>query len=522
MIYGSHYEKTQRSETYDAIVIGSGIGGLSTAILLGHTGKRVLVLERHYTAGGFTHTFTRKGYEWDVGIHYIGEVHRKGRFLRTCFDFLSRDELDWHPIEDPYDTAIFGNRRFAFHSGEEVFVENLIREFPEERDAVAQYMKLLKALRRAAFSFFANKSMPPILSKITAPWMAGRFRKIAARTTAEVLDELTDNKELKAILTTQFGDYGLTPGSSSFAIHAMVASHYMNGGAYPVGGSGQIARTLVRHIESLQGLVCTGMGVKLILTQGKRVRGVEMENGDIIKCPLVISDAGYHNTMFRLLDQPTPLRDIEPSIGHLCLYVGLKGSPQDLKLPQGNMWIFPGFDHDENFDTFMSNPEAPFPALYISFSSAKDPSWPERFPGHATLEIISAAPYSWFEAWASQPHRKRGREYMELKERFSLRMLEALFEQLPHLRDAVDYTEMSTPLSTKHYCGYEHGEIYGLDHTPQRFMSKDLGPRTSIKGLFLTGQDVITDGIAGALFAGIVTSSAILKRNMISYIQKNT
>jgi monoamine oxidase len=74
-VVGSSCKQNSVPDEWDAIVIGSGIGGLGTAALLAkHGGKRVLVLERHYVAGGFTHTFHRPDYEWDVGVHYVGQV----------------------------------------------------------------------------------------------------------------------------------------------------------------------------------------------------------------------------------------------------------------------------------------------------------------------------------------------------------------------------------------------------------------------------------------------------------------
>ena len=78
-----------KQDNYDVIVIGSGVGGLCSACLLAKQGNRVLVLEKHYKAGGFTHMFKRKGYEWDTGVHYIGNVHEEDHQFRKLFDYLS-------------------------------------------------------------------------------------------------------------------------------------------------------------------------------------------------------------------------------------------------------------------------------------------------------------------------------------------------------------------------------------------------------------------------------------------------
>src|SRR5690606_29137661 len=89
------YKQAKVEGKFDVIIIGSGIGGLTTAVFLAKAGKKVLMLERHYTAGGFTHMFKRKDYEWDVGIHYIGEVHKPSSVLSQVFDYLCDGQLQW-------------------------------------------------------------------------------------------------------------------------------------------------------------------------------------------------------------------------------------------------------------------------------------------------------------------------------------------------------------------------------------------------------------------------------------------
>src|SRR5512145_620224 len=100
------YARGGRDVAYDAVVIGSGIGGLGAAALLAkHGGKRVLVLERHYTLGGFTHVFRRPGYEWDVGVHYLGEL-QPGAMLRAIFDDVSDGRLEWADMGEVYDRVV--------------------------------------------------------------------------------------------------------------------------------------------------------------------------------------------------------------------------------------------------------------------------------------------------------------------------------------------------------------------------------------------------------------------------------
>ncbi len=116
------------------------------------------------------------------------------------------------------------------------------------------------------------------------------------------------------------------------------------------------------------------------------------------------------------------------------------------------------------------------------------------------------------------PGKNGGNKYEDLKEKLAQRLLEALFKLEPHLRDKVDYYELSTPITTKHFVNYEKGEIYGLDHSPKRFKQKFLRPHTPIKNFYLTGQDIVTAGIGGALFSGVITASAMTGRNMLKKV----
>ena len=115
---GTSYRSWQPEGNYDAIVIGSGIGGLGVAALLAiRAEKRVLVLERYAKGGGFTHMFKRKDYDWDVGLHYVGEVHNPESTIRRLFDEITGDRLEWQAMGDVYDTVIVGEDRFEYVAG---------------------------------------------------------------------------------------------------------------------------------------------------------------------------------------------------------------------------------------------------------------------------------------------------------------------------------------------------------------------------------------------------------------------
>ncbi len=527
------YKSDKLDGPYDTIVIGSGIGGLATAALLAKEGQKVLVLERHYVAGGFTHTFSRKGYEWDVGLHYIGEVHRKNSILRLLFDDITDGALQWSLMPDVYDKISFGpagEESYEFVAGKKQFSEKLQNYFPDEREAIKKYISLVSEAAGNSKNFFGEKALSPAVGYLASPFLRSKFLEFSDQTTLQVLSKLTKNKKLIGVLTSQYGDYGLPPSQSSFAIHAMIAKHYFDGGNYPIGGSSQIAATIAPVIEKSGGKILVRADVREILVDGNKAVGVRLANGDEIKAKKVVSDAGVINTFGRLLPEKISSRfnlqkkllKVHSSLAHICLYVGLRHSTADLKLGQANYWIYPDYDHDENIRRYLANPEGPLPVTYISFPSAKDPSWDKRFPGRSTIEVIGFVPYDWFKKWEDKPWMKRGEDYEAYKEKLSERLLEQLYRFVPQVKGKIDHYELSTPLSTRHFCNYQNGEIYGIDHTPERFRLRWLRPHTPIQNLFLTGQDIVSDGVTGALFGGVLTASAILRRNVVKDVLART
>ncbi|MBL8217087.1 MAG: NAD(P)/FAD-dependent oxidoreductase [Bryobacterales bacterium] len=512
---------------WDAILIGSGIGALATAATLAkHASKRVLVLERHYTAGGYTHAFHRPGYEWDVGVHYIGQVQSASQSVRRAFDYLTNGQLQWAPMPDVYDRVILNGRTYDFPTGRDNFRAQLQRYFPKDTAAIDRYLKTVQASNHASGLYFAEKALPRPIAAVAGPLLRRPFLRWAGRATLDVLREFTSNEELIGVLTAQWGDYGLPPAQSSFGIHAMIAEHYFDGASYPIGGSSRICDTIAPVIEAAGGQILVSAEVSEILLEKGRAVGVRMAGGREFRAPIVISDAGARNTFDRLLPSPPPalaklrseLHTIPPSMAHLSLYVGLKHTAAELGLTGTNLWIHPTPDHDANLRRFSADPNAPFPVLFVSFPSAKDPDFERRHPGRATLEIVTAAPYDWFARWEDSRWRRRPEDYNAFKQQLAARLQAELERHVPAVAGKIDYAELSTPLSTRHFMNYERGEAYGLSATPDRFQLRGLRPQTPIPGLYLTGQDVVSLGVTGALFGGVVTASAVLGGNLMSVV----
>jgi all-trans-retinol 13,14-reductase len=523
--YKQHPEVTRGP--WDVIVIGSGAGGLATAGLLArHRGQRVLVLERHYTAGGFTHAFTRPGFEWDVGVHYIGEVNRPRSLHRRVIDHLTDGELAWASLGEVYDTIVIGEDRYELLAGREAFRERLHSYFPTRRREIDLYLSRIEATERKAGPFFLEKALPAPLAAVAGPLLRWPAMRAARRTVAEAMAEITSDPRLVGVLTGQYGDYGLPPGEASFFIHALVVKHYLSGAAYPVGGASRMAATMLPGIEAAGGAVVTNADVAEILIERGRATGVRLADGVELRAKSVISDAGWAVTFGRLVPRESMTRaqisaelpGLGPSASHVSLYIGLDRDAQSLGLPRCNIWVYPHHDHDANVARYIADPEAPLPFAYLSFPSARDPDFARRHPGKAAIEVVGLVPWAWFARWEDTRWHKRGADYDAFKARLQGRLLDELLRQCPQVRDHIVHAELSTPLSTRHFAAHPHGEIYGLAHTPNRFAIRTLRPDTAIPGLYLTGSDVCVGGVTGAVMGGMLTASVLARKNLLDAI----
>jgi all-trans-retinol 13,14-reductase len=447
------------------------------------------------------------------------------------FDHITGGRLKWSAMPDVYDRVRMAGREYEFVVGLERFRDKLKSYFPGESAAIDRYLQVVHSCAGRTSMYFAEKALPRPIARLAGPLMRGPFLRWARRTTASVLGEITSNRELAGLLAAQWGDYGLPPAESSFAVHAIIAAHYFEGASFPVGGASSFAAGIAPEIESAGGQIVYSAEVReILLDRSQRAVGVRMQDGRELRASLIISDAGAWNTFASLLPPEAPgiapalaeLRSVAPSMAHLCLYAGVKHSAGELGLTGTNLWVHPTPDHDANLARFTNDPSAPLPMMFISSPSAKDPDFERRHPGRATLEVICPAPYDWFARWEDTRWKKRGQDYDEFKQGLAERLRCGLEEHLPQVRGKLDIAELSTPLSTRHFMNYQHGEAYGVSATPARFGLRCLTPQTAVRNLYLTGQDVCTLGVTGAMMGGVLTASAVLGRNLMSVVSKPT
>ena len=328
-------------------------------------------------------------------------------------------------------------------------------------------------------------------------------------------------------LYANWGDYSLEPSRSSFAMHCMLAKHYMHGAHYPEGGGPAFAQAMVPIIEAAGGRVLHSAEVAEVLVDRDVVQGVRLASGEVVRCPRVVSNAGVQNTFGRLLQGSSPgvqaakalLPTVQDTYAIVGLNIGFKASHAELGFTPANIWSHPGPDFEANLVAHRQDFDAPFPWHFITFPSTKDPLWERDFPGRATVEMYAYTDYSHFARWAGTPWMKRGDDYLARKAVVQQRLLDELFRHAPAAAQHVDVVEVSTPLTYETFAKRERGGFMGVASSPQRFTQDWLRPATPVQGLYLTGQDVATDGVIGALVGATLCASVILQRDLMTEIR---
>jgi all-trans-retinol 13,14-reductase len=498
----------------DTVVIGSGIGGLAAGAALAKCGRRVFVLEQHFQLGGLTQTFHRGEYTFGTGVHYIGGVSEEpgseNQFGRI-FRWLTEGRLRFASLGSPYDVVRLPGFEFPIEAPRAAYIGRLKAAFPEETGMIDRYFAACDEAQKADMALFAAKAAPAPVAALMRWFNVKRIRRALGTTTAEAVRGIHDAR-LAAVLTARWGDYGIPPTRSPFAIHALVTGSFLSGAYYPVGGPARFAEALGEIICAAGGELRTRATVSEIRVADGRVVGVRLTDGEVINAPLVISAMGAHNTINTLPVDVAPewRRDIEAlksGLSYVNLYLGFRGDIRALGATAANVWVY---ESDDIGRVWEHPADEDAPSLFVSFTSLKDPTHPDL--EHHTAEVVAICRWEPFSAWSGSTLDHRPEDYEVAKARIGKTLLAQFKRHFPRLAPLIDFYEISTPLSQEAFVLADHGAMYGLEMSAERMRHTALRVRTPVPGLLLAGQDVVSPGIPGAFLGGFASAASVEPR----------
>jgi phytoene dehydrogenase-like protein len=510
-------------ERWDAIVIGSGLGGLTCAAYLCALGKKTLVLEAHYVAGGNSQAFRRnlhgREYEFDVGVHYIGECGPEGLITRMMNGLGLAERVIFRPLDpDGYSTLYFPDLTFRVPASWDRYRTRLLDTFPSEKDALGKVVDTLRQVAQDGGRFQRGEIE---LGDLAAE--APAFLQWGLRPVTELFAEHGLSQQASAVLLGEQGDYAVRPSKTPTALAAGLTDHYMRGAFYPEGGGQAMAARLVEAIRAYGGEVRTRAPVAKVRLENGRVSGVTLgRTSQELDAPIVVSNADLKRTVQELVgeehfepDTVERVRGFRMSLPLFAVYAGLDVDLVSLGRPNTNHWLWGTYDIEGIYER-VENGELPDDNLaYITVTSLRDPASRHIAPeGHTNLQVMTLVPHD-YGVWnvkkgpAAGGRYHRDPEYRRRKEALMEELLETAATLIPELRDHVHWREAATPVTQERFTHSTGGTSYGIEYATDQMGPARIGYATEVPGLFLCGASTPAGhGISNVMFSGLRAAEA--------------
>lgn len=468
---------------YDAIIIGSGIGGLVCGCYLAKAGFKVLIIEQHHKPGGCCTSFDRNGYRFDAGVHYLGSLREDGILFKIIEDLNLLNRIKFL-INDPTDRIITPDKIVYIRKDKFKTKEELISHFPQEKENINNF-----------FNFILNKDFLFIVSKT---------KKINFK---NFLDTFFIDYKLKAIFSILLGNLGLSSSQIS-ALTAIVfyKEYIFDGGYYPQGGVQVLPDLLSQVFKEYGGELLLSTEATKIITKNKRAVGVKIKQNEIIYGKFIVSNVDATFTFKKLLDysnnyENKMIKKLKVSPSAFVVYLGIN-KKLDIKEKHYATWHFSTYDIEKSYSEHIRPSALPhfnyllfdFPSLVDSTLAPKDKS---------TLRILVGAEYSRRNIWN------------KYKNIISNLIIEKANYFVTDIQKHIEIKEIATPHSFYKFTRNNRGALFGWASTPTQIERKLFPALTSLKNLYLTGHWVTSGmgqgGISTVALSGKATAKYIIR-----------
>lgn len=469
-----------------ATVIGSGIGGLSSAVILAMLGFDVTVVEKNQRPGGMLRSFVRQGVHCNVGLHYLGALDR-GQILRRCFDFLGitdqlpLERLGHNAAVDRYYFAnpINGPDQFDMPVGLDAYESHLMDAFPAEKKPIRTFMEQLRA-NAADFDrldFLYNPRPMANLIEQTEPLWA-------------FLDRAGCSPGLKSVISVPSVWIGVPADQCPLFYHTMILASYLFS-AWRLKSSGaHLADVLQQRLMALGGKIITGRAVQRIDIHKGQVQGVTLDNGEPVAAAKVI--AAIHPKI--VLDLLGP-EDVKPSYRRRI--TALKDTDGMFSVhalvPRNGHQAIP-----HNIFSVRTMPNgAVDDVVYLQLR-------PCERPGYLLLSLLTSGHEALWQPWQHTRSGQRGEDYERLKHSLAHRMIRQV-EPITGPYNELELLDVYTPLSIRDWVNSPRGSAYGVMRSSRQLLSAAVLNRTAVQGLYLAGQSIMAPGVLGTILGSLAT-----------------
>lgn len=480
------------------VVIGSGLGGLSSGVVLAKNGYEVTVLEQGTVPGGCLQCFCRHGVKFETGMHFIGSAD-EGQILNKMMRYLEIDDkLALSRLDtDRYNVVSLQGQQFEFANGKEAFVSRMSSYFPSQTDNLVRYCRLVDSISAAS-------SLHTLKYGATDNAVTAEFQ---LRSVNDVIEEVITDPLLQKVLVGDLPLYAAVRDKTPFSIHAFIMDFYNQSAFRFVGGSDVLIRALSGVLGKYGGEVRTRSKVTRIVCDASQAIGVEINGSQFLEADYVISTAHPMRTMELLRDthliRPafrSRIKHIPQTVGGFSVYLHFKAD----KVPYMNHNFF-GYNTDtpwgcEQYD------EVSWPMGYLYMHICEAPL--QAFARSGV--ILSYMRMDELAPWLDTTVGCRGEDYDAFVRERAWRLILSVDRQFPGIKDNIEHFYVSSPLTYRDYTGTQDGSIYGIAKDITLGSAGRVPHKTRIPNVFMAGQNINSHGMLGVIVGTMVTCGEFL------------
>lgn len=483
---------------YDYIIVGAGLSGLTSAIILAKQNLKVLVLEQHNKAGGYLHSFHRKGHRFETGFHFVPEL-QDNQILTMYWKYLGiLDKIEIVPYNaDNFHTLYFPDHKIPLKSGFDNLKTELHSLFPSEKNTIDTFIAKMIEIK-SYFKYFNIDH-------------SGDMDKEHASFNISITDYLSNigaSEKLKAVFLAHSFLYGVPPEKTPLGTHAIFFNALYSSSSDIKGGGDALSNALVESLKENGGEILFNKKVTSLKQEDKIIQGVATEDEAFYQCSNIIYSTNPQSSFELFNEKPfrntyiKRINDMQTTTSH---FGGYFLTEKDLSNYKSDILYFPNYDINSIYNNAVSD-DKDDTFLYLTVPTARIGK--SKNDTHI-IETLSIDKWDNYRKWESTKSFKRPEDYYDFKAKTLERVESQVQKIIPEVNDAISFKEGSTPLTNHHFTLSKNGACYGIEHNMEQ-MRSPIRARTKLPGFYYTGQSLIFPGIVGVTITGFVTLSEIL------------
>jgi len=507
---------SRTNNSWDAIVVGAGLGGLSCAATLAKNGLKVLILEKHNKVGGFATQFSRKAgkgieYNMDFSLQCIGGMREGGMVKEMLEEIGVFNDLDLKYL-DSVCSVKFPDFELEIAHGILPFKEQLIKLASEEKDGIEKLFNTLEQLNEEAVSLQEN---PP--EGLGPDEFAKKYPLHTKYMTASNDDFLSDyikNQKVAAVLNSFTPMFGMPPNRISAIVYMSVIYQIISDGCeYIQGGGYSLSKAFRDCILKHNGDVFLKNEVDKILFESGKCKGVRTTKGDIFNAPFIVCNAPAPVVFDKMIDpsvvDPAYLNQIQTTqIGGSTIVglFGLKGTGKEIGYEK-NMSIWGSYDLNNEFDKLMAGDYKDGQIALINNSMVNPKDTPK---GRSFIQLLMNCDGKQWCGLEKDVYKKKKAELTEI-------LINKVAKFIPDIRERLEVVVVSTPHTVERYTSNPNGTVFGYCLSTTGHTVFRPQPDTPVPGLYLAGAwTFFGSGYISAMLSGTGTARMILGKFKLS------